>query len=578
MKTKSVETKSTSMSKVKFTNSMGYRISMLLSETVILTVIVILIVLIPEMSSNISTVTKSNMLNMAELYSQVIDDSLIKNGGMLLDPSAMKKILQNEKTSGDTTTYAYVVASNGTMRWHPTEDKIGQPVENAAIKNVVAKLQAGEEVEASTCEYDFNGDEKYAAYSVGTDGSYVVVVTSDKSTAMQAVASARTKCIVIAAILYIAIVVVSSLLIKRLMSPLSILTNRINKYSELNFVSEKDDEKYNSRKDEMGLLSRSVNNLRSEISATVSVVKTQSRGMSTANSEFGEKFNGIAETIKDVNKAVEEMAQGSTNQAGETAKANENVTDIGSVIDRNMESINALNASCDQMTEYAGRAVKTIGELVTSNTLTTDNIEHVTEQTIEANNSAQNIKEAVSLIQNIAQQTNLLSLNASIEAARAGEAGKGFSVVAQEIRKLSEDSENSAREIDEIAKELMDRSNENAEKMKVVNEYVTAERKTLDDTSESFNDLKNEVDKVYGNCKEILAQTGKLGSLKDSVRDIVEQLAAISEENAASTEETSASMNALADTIVECLKETDSLESMSRALSEKADRFRITEN
>lgn len=568
-------TDSDSSAKVKFTKSLGYKISMLLSETIITTTIVMILVFIPAMTRNISTITQNTMLNMAEVYGNLIDAKLSLDPALLSNTASMDAMLKDMKVEGDDSSYAYIVDKDGTMLWHPTAEKIGQPVENSVVKDVVARMKTGEKIKPSACEYVFKNQKKYAAYSVGADASYIIVISADRSNVLQPVTTIRTKCIIAGLILYFSLVVICSLLIKRLMSPLTILTNKIDDFSRLTFVKDNDDDKYSLRKDEIGVLSRAVNNLQNQIGEVVSVVKMQSEGLSGANKSFGDKFSGIVDTLKGVDQAVEEIAKGSTHQAGETSKANENVVAIGDVIDCNEESIEALKESCDRMLELAGKANDSINKLVASNTNTTNNIENVTNQTISTNDSAQNIKEAVSLIQNIAQQTNLLSLNASIEAARAGEAGRGFAVVAEEIRKLSEDSEESAKEIDAIAKELISKSNENADKMKAVNEDVKTERQTLDDTAGSFTSLKDEIDKVYDNSKEIMVQTSKLGTLKDNVKDIVEQLAAISQENAASTEETSASMSALSSTIADCQNEADSLKKMSKSLNEEADKFSV---
>ena len=293
------------------------------------------------------------------------------------------------------------------------------------------------------------------------------------------------------------------------------------------------------------------------------------------NKSFGAYFDTLAENIASINQAVEDIAQGAASQASDTETVSRQVKELEYVIDKENSSVVQLEQAVTLMTDYSGSAVDNIEKLSDISGKTNLAIEFVNAQTQETNSSVENIQRAIDVITNIAEQTSLLSLNASIEAARAGEQGKGFAVVAEEIRKLADESNKSASEINEAVTRLIANSGLSVEKMEDVSQDVQEQAKCLKDTREAFENLYKEIKSVEEVSGSISLQTDKLAELKTSVSDSINSLASVVEENAASAQETSASTNLLNEGIYGSKKNLEELAELNTSLNEEIGRFNI---
>lgn len=329
------------------------------------------------------------------------------------------------------------------------------------------------------------------------------------------------------------------------------------------------------RADEVGNIARSTNAVKNSLTKMITSVIESSSMLQSCSENFGKKFEDINVTIANINKAVDELTYAATEQASETEVVNNKVIELGSVIDQEKADAVSLDASVESMMNYSKEAIDSIDGLYNITEKTTGAIDVVYQQTIKNNESADHINKAVTIIKDMAEQTNLLSLNASIEAARAGEAGRGFAVVAEEIMKLADQSANSAEEIERIATELIQNVGSSVSEMNEVNQGVEEQKEKLEFTKNAFQHLYQEIQSVSNAAKEIGNQTVVLDTLKATVGEAMTSLASVVEQNAASMQETNASMQMLSENIASCNQDTQTLVDLSNRQSQDTKQFKL---
>lgn len=329
------------------------------------------------------------------------------------------------------------------------------------------------------------------------------------------------------------------------------------------------------RKDEVGHISRSIMTLKTELTEIIGNIKDQGKALSDSSVYLSEKAETSADHIGQVERAVEEIAQGATGQAEETQKATENVIIMGNMIEETTGEIDAMNENAKLIKQLGQTAIDTLKDLQTINQRTKESIDIIYEQTNTTNSSAQKIKEATALITDIAEETNLLSLNASIEAARAGEQGRGFAVVAAQIQKLAEQSNESARQIEEIITSLLADSEKAVDTMEEVKDIMGQQNDNVMKTDEQVNQVLGQVDQAIEAIGRVAVKTEKLNEARINVTDTVQNLTAVAQENAASTQQSAASVNQVSEIIQEIAESAKQLTDIAEKLDKDMALFEV---
>ena len=540
-----MNTKQKSKEKRNYFQSIKGKISLLLITSIVGVVAVLLLLILPNVKKSMRELTQSYLYDITVSAGERIELAAVETSfEEILSVEALKQLVGSVGLKGIDSSYAYVVKSDGTMLYHPTESKIGQPVENEVVSGVVEQIKSGsKKIEPQVVRYNFKGVIKYAAYFVDEGANFIVVISADESEVMRPITNVMQISAVVALIIVIICSIIGYIAASLMISPVIKITNVIKKLTDMDFTDNEIQKKLNRRKDETGEMSRAINVLHDQLVKVVTGLKFQSESLFSASDSLSSNVNETALNIQQVENAVSEIADGANMQADETQRASENVILIGNMVQDTSAEVEKLIVNANGMKTSGDEASATLVELEQINKQAKEAIDTIYEQTNTTNQSAIKIREATSLIASIAEETNLLSLNASIEAARAGEQGRGFAVVAAQIQKLAEQSNESTQQIESITDSLIADSEKAVNIMGEVKDIMMRQNEHVSKTDEIFTQVKGGIDSSIDGVSKIAEKTRQMDEARVNVVDVVQNLTAIAEENAASTEETSASVS-----------------------------------
>jgi methyl-accepting chemotaxis protein len=285
------------------------------------------------------------------------------------------------------------------------------------------------------------------------------------------------------------------------------------------------------RKDEAGALSCNTQTLIDNLSAMIGKISNNTMTLNASSEEMNAAAGQAGNAVGNINDDLHNMLTGAVEQTGNAQNIKNSIHNMNIHLEKTLGEVDHLSDETKAMLDARNDVDKSLNQLDASNQDVMTEVENIQKQTQQNNESVEKIIAAVSYISDIADQTNLLSLNASIEAARAGETGKGFAVVAEEIGKLANQSNEASTEISELVNLLSYNSSQTMEIMDSVQDAMNDQTKKLVETANIFKQLQEHVSHVADGVDVIRDATVQLGKETDEIGKDIKNLSDIAQRN-----------------------------------------------
>lgn len=529
-------------SKTKKRGTFAAKIIVMVILAVIVSNVICMVFILESSKKQITDSVKHTMVDVVNTTSKIMENEISNSGVDDLDYDGYANNLLDVKLEGMDSAYMYVVQNDGTMLYHPTKEKVGQPVENAVIKGVVQQLQDGKKPGTTVVEYDFNGTTKYSAYTI-LNNENILVLTADESEALAGITTVTGVAVGIIAIVVLIAITISFIMGRRLMRPLVKVSTIIEDVANGNI--EADFSVVKESNDEIGLIIEKMKELTQSLGSIVGKIRNSSDTMSSNSYELNDTSSQTLAANNEISKAVEDVAEGSTGMAASISKINENLLEMSN-------ETKDINASVDEIKNQTV-AVQDSSKIMNDKIKSMQDSSHKMDEGISAiskrietvNTTVDKVSNIVSVIEEISSETNLLSLNASIEAARAGDAGKGFAVVAQEIRVLSDNTNTELENIKQIISSLVEECRYCVQASGTIVEDNAKQKEEIKAVLDEFGSLDEQIQKTAEKADEIEELVTAMIELNDDITKSSNSLTDVSAANAAATEEMNANIEEL---------------------------------
>ena len=441
---------------IKKNHKIGLTLKVLLlsSCSIIITAIGLSFVASNKMAKLYTSSITDNMLNLATSYGKIIDKELGDNEGNKLSTNEYRNILSKISINGYPTGYAYLCDSSGTTLYHPSEERIGNPVENTAVQGIVADIGSGFIRAPEVIEYIFKGENKYAAFHISEMDHSILIVTLDEKDINATIKEQRNSFLFSAAFISLTYIVISLIVALFITRPYKKLVNASEKLRGLDLNDDIEMQKLIKRNDECGTIAKALTGLRKEISEVIF--------------ELAEVSSAVQSSSAKIQDLSHQITRQSTSNSADTRELESNMQITAESTEQIEENINCIKVKTSDIehqstngSDLAQTVIKRADNLKNSSDISIEKTrsiyKEIREQTTVAlaeANTVDKIQALTNAIRAISTQTSMLSLNAAIEAARAGDQGRGFAVVASEIGDLANQSTEAVNSINTIVTEV----------------------------------------------------------------------------------------------------------------------------
>lgn len=462
--------------------------------------------------------------------------------------------------------YMAITDSLGVILIHPDKKSIGKNIANLDFMKTVLSDKNG------FMEYTYQGVDKTASYRQIDKTGWEIIGTIPASELNSKLMQVLL-IVIICTVAGLVLVGIVGFLIAR---SISVPLKKVSKSMELASQGDLSFDMIQLKgKDEISQLNQSFHTMILGLRDIIGTVVHNSDRITSDSSILNMNAAQAASATSEVAKTINEIADGANEQAENTQHASDNISEIGELLMESHALVNevrTLSAEIDKRKAEGFQILNSLVEKTEQNQSVSDDVFHLTS---ENEKNVENIEKASSMIESIADQINLLALNANIEAARAGEAGRGFAVIADETRMLAIQSSNFATEIRSIIEDLKDKSSKTVQTVTISKEISGEQFERVGATKSQFDAIADAITATHNAVDQLLQTTISLEERRESIVGLMQNLSAIAQENAAGTEESSASIEEQASTIDEIAESSNRLAEIAQELRTSVSNFKL---
>lgn len=328
-----------------------------------------------------------------------------------------------------------------------------------------------------------------------------------------------------------------------------------------------------TRKDEIGSISRNIILMYDNLRDIVKQIDQTAGALSDNAGTLAEHTTQIKHSSDEINKTMNDLSSAAMSQAGEATTSANEVAKLDELIVQNICDTENLRSNAKEMDQVKNSGLTAIKDLMEKTEKSRESIAAVRDAMQQNNEEAQKIEATSQKINDIADQTNLLSLNAAIEAARAGDAGRGFAVVAEEIRGLAEETNSLTNEIGTIIQELLEKTADATRNMETMEQIFQEQENSVGDTKKNFVQIEQCLESVQSSVDTLYESSTNMTGSKQIIVEMIDAISAASEENAAGSEEVLAAVETQDNVITNITGMAQNLSALAAELAEQAHKF-----
>ncbi|MER3124643.1 methyl-accepting chemotaxis protein [Bacillus pumilus] len=459
--------------------------------------------------------------------------------------------------------YAFIMEKDKTVLADPTE-KSGSQV-NESLANIIFKDKEG------SGSYTFKGTDKKVAYVTNKITGWKIGGTMLVSEVEDAAKPVFNTAIIVFSVTLIVAGIIIFFIVRSISKRLSNLARFSKKVSE----GDLRDKLQIQSDDEIGQVGKGFNTMIDSLRTLIGAVQTSVENVASSSEELTASAGQTSKATEHITLAIEQFSSGNESQNDKVESSSDELEEMNRGLQHMNESAESITASSIKSTDIAGEGGQLVEKTASQMNVIDQSVKKAENVISALESKSKDITQILGVINGIADQTNLLALNAAIEAARAGESGRGFSVVAEEVRKLAVQSANSAKEIENLIKEIVQDIDVSQEVFTTVNREVQSGLSFTEQTRVSFHNIFEMTKEISDNLQTMNQTVIQLSKGSAHVSEAVREIADVSRESSANIQDIAASAEEQLASMEEISSSSATLSSMAEELRDLISKFKV---